>query len=134
VKVVLDTNVVVSAFLSPAGTPAVIVRLVLKGDLDICINTALLAEYEQVLVRSKFSDKIHHSDIQRFIEIIHNIGTKIDAVPSQTDFIDEADRKFYDVAMAADALLITGNKKHYPMEPFILEPAAFLKIHMNESR
>jgi len=126
-RVVLDTNVVVSAFLSPAGVPAIIVRLALNRDLDICVNAAILAEYEQVLVRPKFSDRIHHSDIQRFMEIVYNIGVKIDALPSQINSIDETDRKFFDLAVAADAALITGNKKHFPTEPFVYEPAAFLK-------
>jgi hypothetical protein len=39
---------------------------------------------------------------------------------------DETDRKFYDVASACGALLITGNLKHYPSEPFIISPAGFL--------
>jgi len=125
-KVVLDTNVVVSAFLSPAGKPASILQLVLRHDLDICFNTAILAEYEQVLSRTKFAGKIHQPAIQRFFELMRDFGIKTTCGLSQTNLPDETDRKFYDVAKAAGAILITGNKKHYPNEPFIKEPAEFM--------
>jgi len=128
VKVVLDTNVVVSAFLSPGGKPAVILKEVLHGSFDICINTAILVEYEQVLSRVKFSERISLSSIQRFFEILYEIGIKIDCVPSSTVLHDEADRMFYDTAKAAKAILITGNKKHYPDESFIQDPAGFISL------
>ena len=43
--------------------------------------------------------------------------------------IDAADRVFYDVAKASEAELITGNIKHYPKEPFIISPAAFMSSY-----
>jgi hypothetical protein len=45
---------------------------------------------------------------------------------------DETDRKFYDVAKATDAILITGNTKHYPNEPFVLTPAAFVQRYYSK--
>jgi putative PIN family toxin of toxin-antitoxin system len=125
-RVALDTNVVVSAFLSPTGKPAAILRMVLQNDLEICFDTAILTEYEQVLCRSKFAGKISRPAIQRFFEIIYNLGVMINSTPSRASVPDESDRKFYDVAKAAGAVLITGNRKHYPDEPFITDPAAFL--------
>jgi putative PIN family toxin of toxin-antitoxin system len=125
-KVVLDTNVVVSAFLSPAGKPAAILQMVLNRDLDIYFNTAILAEYEQVLVRSKFAGKIHQPVIQRFFELMNGFGTKIVSIPSRIPLPDEEDRKFYDTAKAVGAALVTGNKKHYPDEPFIQTPVEFM--------
>jgi predicted nucleic acid-binding protein len=38
---------------------------------------------------------------------------------------DEDDRIFYDTAKEGDAILITGNFRHYPNEPFIMKPSAF---------
>ena len=126
IKVVLDTNVVVSAFLSPSGKPADIIRLALNGSLTLCINTPILVEYEQVLMRSKFTDKIHNSAISRFFDIINDIGESIVYVPSKIHMIDESDRCFFDVAKNAGAILITGNKKHFPNEMFVKTPAEFL--------
>ena len=127
-KVVLDTNVVVSAFLSPGGKPAAIVELVFRGDLQPCFNTAILAEYEHVLYRSKFALKIPARSVARFFEVLHAIGLYVIAAPSAVELPDETDRWFYDVAKASGAFVITGNKRHYPDEPFILSPAEFLDM------
>ena len=131
-KVVLDTNVVVSAFLSPTGKPAAILQLILRHDLDICFDTAILAEYEQVLIRSKFAGKIHQPSIERFFELVSDFGIKIISGISQISLPDETDRKFYDAAKTANAYLITGNKKHYPDEPFIKDPAEFIALLSSE--
>ena len=125
-KVVLDTNVIVSAFLSPLGKPSAILKLVLRGDYEMCYSTAILAEYEQVLYRSKFTDRIQQPSIQRFFEIINEIGTNVICSISKVKLPDETDREFYDVVKTADAVLITGNKKHYPDEVFIMNPDEFL--------
>jgi putative PIN family toxin of toxin-antitoxin system len=125
-KVVLDTNIIVSAFLSPEGKPSTILQLVLRGDIEIYFNTAILVEYEQVLIRSKFAGKIHQPAIQRFFELINGFGINIIATHSQINLTDEPDRKFYDVAQTAGAFLITGNKKHYPDESFVVNATEFL--------
>ena len=126
-KVVLDTNIVVSAFLSPAGKPAIILKLVLENIVELCFNTAVLAEYEQVLCRPKFAGKFYKPEVERFFEIIYDIGTDITVVPSNIKMPDSSDRVFYDTAKASGAILITGNTKHYPQdESFIMTPAQFL--------
>ena len=125
-RVVLDTNVVVSGFLSPSGKPSVILRLVLARNLDICINTAILTEYEQVLRRAKFLGRTNPDAIQRFFAVIYSIGFFVDSVPSSVFMPDENDRIFYDLAKESGAYLITGNKKHYPQEAFVHDPASFL--------
>ena len=126
VKIVLDTNVIVSAFLTPAGKPASILQSVLRHDLEICFDAAILSEYEEVLNRPKFANSVHRLSIERFIELLSSIGIKTTCTPSQFHLPDEKDRKFYDVAVAADAFLITGNKRHFPNENFIFDPAEFL--------
>ncbi|MCL2099772.1 MAG: putative toxin-antitoxin system toxin component, PIN family [Oscillospiraceae bacterium] len=132
-KAVIDTNIVVSGFLSPMGKPATILKLTLGNHFEICFNTAILNEYEQVLCRSKFAGKIYQPDIQRFFEIIYNIGTEITGIPSNIEMPDESDRIFYDTAKAGNAILITGNLKHYPPnEPFIMTPTQFL-ISLDEN-
>ena len=60
-KVVLDTNVLVSAFLKPRSNPARILRLVLQGDIQIVINEHIMAEYREVLFRPKFDLNLNKS-------------------------------------------------------------------------
>ena len=126
-RVVLDTNIIISAFLSPDGKPANILQLVLQRELDIFFNTAILVEYEQVLCRPKFAEQINKQRVERFFEILHEIGESVVTSPSNIHMSDETDRKFYDVAKKAGAILITGNKKHYPDDTSIQDPAEFFK-------
>jgi putative PIN family toxin of toxin-antitoxin system len=52
-RVVLDTNVIVSALLVPSGTQASILLLALRGDIALYISPPVLAEYEEVLRRPR---------------------------------------------------------------------------------
>jgi len=53
IRVVLDTNVIVSAVLVPAGNQAAILLLALRGQIAIYVSEPLLAEYEDVLRRPR---------------------------------------------------------------------------------
>ena len=55
-KVVIDTNIIVSGLLTPFGSPSEILRLLALGKLIICFDTRIMAEYLGVLNRPKFSD------------------------------------------------------------------------------
>ena len=68
IRVVIDTNVVVSAALKPEGVEAAIVAAALGGLLQWSVSNAILAEYEGVLRRAKFSFKRRWID-HRLIEI-----------------------------------------------------------------
>jgi len=54
VKVVLNTNVLLSGLLKPYGKPAAILRLVLSGALQVAYDGRILSEYRTVLLREKF--------------------------------------------------------------------------------
>jgi putative PIN family toxin of toxin-antitoxin system len=125
-KVVLDTNVLVSSLLAN-GPPAAIVDLVAEGKLTPFYDDEIINEYWRVLQRPKF--KFHPSQVTRLIGDIVRIGIAIEAnSPNITLMPDEEDRKFYDVAKSSGAFLITGNLKHFPPESFIVTPADFFKI------
>jgi putative PIN family toxin of toxin-antitoxin system len=124
-SVVLDTNILVSALLAD-GPPALVVDRIADRKIRPCFDDRILSEYWDVLSRPKFHFRALRVD--RLIRDMVNIGFSIEvSVPSDFLMPDEEDRKFYDAARIAGALLITGNKKHYPDEPFILTPAAFIK-------
>ena len=50
-RVVYDTNVLVSAALKPGSTPAVLVALALTQRVHLCVSPSILAEYREVLHR-----------------------------------------------------------------------------------
>jgi len=49
VRVVLDTNVLISAFLFPGGAPEAVYRLALEGRIELVTSLPLLAELGRVL-------------------------------------------------------------------------------------
>ena len=130
-KLVLDTNIIVSAFINPNGKPSQVLKMVLNRKAKIYYNTYILCEYETVMLRPKFSSKISISNINRFIDIIRSIGISHDPVPSKIKLPDESDRIFYDTAKESGSILVSGNIAHFPKESFILTANDLLKIIEN---
>ena len=127
-KVVLDTNVVVSAFINPHGAPSDVMKIIMGGKATLFYNSAILSEYECVLQRSKFIKYIDPNHLRRLINILGIMGTSFDPIPGKIKLPDESDRIFYDTAMQSNSLLISGNLKHFPKEDFIISPVDFLKV------
>ena len=125
-RAVLDTNILVSAFLSPSGKPAKIYRVFLAGTLDFVINAEIIAEYDDVLHRPRL--RLPLTDVEVALSAIKQYAITIATESSTFAMPDEDDRVFYDTAKTANAYLITGNVKHYPQEAFILTPAEFLAL------
>ena len=124
-RIVLDTNVLVSALLS-SGPPAVITDMVAGGVLVPFYNELIISEYWEVLRRPKFG--FHSHQVDRLIDAIVRTGTAVKASESGVlSMPHKDDKKFYDAAKASLACLITGNIKHFPPEPFIITPAGFLR-------
>lgn len=126
-RVVLDTNVLVSALLSPEGPPAAIVNAALDGTLTILVDNRILFEYEDVLRRDKFG--FDPRDVRVFLEFFRHESEFVSATAAQLTLDDPDDLPFFEVARTAKAdFLITGNTKHYPNEEWILSPRHFLRI------
>ena len=127
-RVVLDSNIVVSACLTPQGASATIVELALLGYFTLCISQEVLSEYQEVLARPKFSRELER--IKTVLEGIEEMSEVI--VPRQrlTLSSDDEDNRLLECAQAAKAdFLVTGNRKHFPGrmdEVRILSPREFL--------
>ena len=60
---------------------------------------------------------------------IHENGILTERTNFDKLFIDEDDRVFYEVALSEeDSFLVTGNLKHYPIDPRVVTPAQMLQI------
>jgi len=126
-RVVLDTNVLVSGLLSPGGPPGSIISAVLDGAIIVLVDNRIMFEYEDVLRRSKFG--FDSRDVRAFLDFFQHESEFVTAKPFSTTLADPADLPFFEVATTAAAdYLITGNTKHFPEEPWILSPRQFLRI------
>jgi putative PIN family toxin of toxin-antitoxin system len=129
-KIVLDTNVVVSAFLKPQSIPAKILRLVLQEEIHLVANEAIFAEYQEVLERPGFA--LDQSRVQVILDYLRRICIFADALPETPELSDPGDIPFLEAAIAGHAdVLVTGNVKHFPKSKCkgkeVLSPAEFLQ-------
>ncbi len=134
-KVVLDTNIVVSGLLSPFGGSGEIVRMAASGDIELCYDARILCEYRDVLLRPKFS--FNQAHIEYFLEQIRALGHIAAVKPLIERLPDAGDEPFLEAAIGGKAqYLVTGNLKHYPAKKcqgiLVLSPVKFLKIYRNE--
>jgi len=127
-RVVLDTNVIVSGFLNPSGPPGTLVRLAAEGVLSLCYDARVLSEYRAVLLRPKFG--LTAGVVEPFLEQVEDGGFLAAAAPLRRRLPDRGDEPFLEVALAADATLVTGNLRHFPAAlragADVLAPAAFV--------
>ena len=129
-KVVLDTNVLVSGILKPYGAPGEIVRMVSSGALRLCHDARVLAEYQDVLRRPKFG--FRPSDVEALLEYIRVNGHAVLATPLTRRLSDPDDEMFLEVALAGAARhLITGNLSDYAghvhRQVQVISPSRFLE-------
>jgi uncharacterized protein len=130
-RIVLDTNVLVSGLHNPKGTPGRIVDQIMGGRIRLLYDDRILGEYLDVLARPELS--IETSLAEAVIGYIRLAGERVTALPLPADTLpDPDDLPFAEVAAsgAADAL-VTGNTKHFlkwkNQGNNVLAPAPFLE-------
>ncbi|MCL2232323.1 MAG: putative toxin-antitoxin system toxin component, PIN family [Treponema sp.] len=127
-KVVVDTNVIVSALMNVNGTPAKITALILNGKIKPQYDNRIIFEYFEVLSRKEFG--FNPEIIHDMIDFFKHEGEYVNADPLNTAFLDESDKKFYEVHKTGQVqYLISGNKKHYPIDNAIVTPKEFLELY-----
>lgn len=128
---VFDTNVLVSALLTKHSdsATALVVNMIADGVIIPLYNEEILAEYNEVLHRKKFS--FSDVTINKLLNLIRQFGLEVSASPTGYILPDMDDLVFYEVVMEKrddEAYLITGNLKHYPEQSFIVTPAEMIII------
>jgi putative PIN family toxin of toxin-antitoxin system len=127
VRIVLDTNVLVSGLLSSKGAPARVLTLALAGELTLLFDERVLEEYREVLSRPHF--QIAKAEADEVLRQVETDGERVVAAAIDATLPDPDDLPFIEVAIAgrADAL-ITGNTRHFParLGVVVLSPRALL--------
>lgn len=115
IRVVLDTNVVVSANLNPEGYEALVVSLALNKRLQLFVSPPILEEYERVLLYPRL--KLNAREVRNFLALVSKIGVLVAPAQTITESVDEADNRFLECAETANAdFLVTGNRRHFPKQ------------------
>jgi uncharacterized protein len=112
-RIVLDTNVLVSGLHNPNGAPGRIIDLILGARIQVLYDDRILAEYLDVLARPRLA--IEPSMAQALVGYMRLSGERIMALPLDKDTLpDPDDLPFAEVTITGNAdLLVTGNMKHF---------------------
>jgi putative PIN family toxin of toxin-antitoxin system len=111
-RFVLDTNVLVSALLTPEGVCARLILLIMDGAAVPVVDARILGEYERVLHRPKFG--LAPGAVDGVLQFLEEATQPQVSVPLNVILPDASDLPFLEVSAAADARLVTGNLRHFP--------------------
>ncbi len=113
IRIVVDTNVLVSGLLTPFGMCADLVRLFTSDEVILCVDSRILLEYEEVLGRERF--RLDQKHVSVLMEYIRRTSEFHSCKPLSEPLPDPDDCCFLEVAIASHAdCLITGNTRHFP--------------------
>jgi len=131
VKAVVDTNVFISSFLNPKGTPRKVISLWKTGELIICLSAEILEEYIEVLIRMGLKDEPETGELLELFR--KRINIDFVAIDQDIKLIasDPDDDKFIECAVNAGAeVIITGDRHLKDLKQYkgidILSPAEFI--------
>ena len=129
IRIVLDTNIIVSALLQPLGPSAQIFLFAIGGTVQLCISGSIYAEYEDVIRRPRF--RLHENLITTTLRNIREKSIWFRPTESVQACSDPDDNIFLECAQASRAgYLVTGNAKHFPdcwLTTQVVTPRIFLE-------
>lgn len=111
-RAVLDPNVIISALLSPRGTPARILLAWLDGAFELVVSEKLIAELERALAYPKLRARISAEDAAELIELLAQSAADVEDPPDPAPVRspDPGDDYLVSSAQAASAVLVSGDK------------------------
>jgi putative PIN family toxin of toxin-antitoxin system len=136
-KAVLDSSVLISAFLSPIGAPAELLLRAPTGAFSLCLSSEILAETAEVLLRPKHRKGRHFEpqQVARFCDDLLAVAVPVLDLPNVRAVPDDPkDDMIVATAVAAGAdCLVTGDRRHLlPLGSYlgirIVAPREFLEL------
>jgi putative PIN family toxin of toxin-antitoxin system len=111
VRAVLDPNIVISAVLSPGGSPARVLRAWIDGHFELSVSPLLLAELERALAYPKLGKRIDPEDARALMAWLSDSATVATdpKEPSPVSSPDPDDDYLIALAAAQAALLVSGD-------------------------
>lgn len=119
-KVVLDTNVIISGLLWK-GLPGKIFDLIDDGRVIFCITQNILREVDKVLRYPRIKSKLDSVGFtaEEITSYLVQVAEIYPDFPIRYKLVDRSDEKVLAAALTASAdFLITGNKKHFQVESY----------------
>lgn len=112
-RLILDTNTIVSAALKPTGLQRTALLIALTKPARLYVSQPILQEYAEVLSRRNLG--IPRGIRLQFLQLIRNRSHLLETGRRIAVCADPDDNMFVECADAARAdYLVTGNLKHFP--------------------
>ena len=112
-RAVIDTNILVSALLTPGGAPAQLIAAIRNHTLIPVVSQSILAEYAEVLNRPKFG--FENNRVASLLEDMKGLAQFMKPQPvAFQNLPDPDDAPFIAAALSAGCAIITGNARHFP--------------------
>lgn len=133
-KVVLDANVIVSAFISSRGAPRQIVDQWRAEAFQLLTSEAILLEVSRVLRYPKIAalHRLIETELREFLTLLREESAIVITTETLAVSPDETDNRYLECAVAGSAdYLVTGDKRHLlPLTKYrgvwIVSPTTFL--------
>lgn len=130
-RVVVDSNVLISALLSPGGAPRRLLETLAAKNAVVLFSDATFAELTTRLAKPKFDRYRTREQMEAFLDWLTELGEWVSPALEVEASRDPDDDKFLALAISAEAdCLVTGDDDLLVLNPFegiaILSPADFL--------
>lgn len=140
-RVVLDTNVIVSSFIYATGNPGHIRDAWHTGTFEVVVTEPILEEYRRVLnyPRTRRRHHLSPAEIDLALDDIREMAVNVPDWPTLHVVADDPDDdKFLECAVAAQAeIIVSGDEHLLSLGSFqgiqVLTPAAFVVLLSQES-
>lgn len=111
-RAVLDPNVIISATLSPEGSPARVFRLWLEGGFELVCSPLLLAELAMALTSPKLSQHIRSDESEELLQLLRRGALLVDdpAIPPDVSSSDPKDDYLIALAGKSRSVLVSGDR------------------------
>ncbi|MDJ1172011.1 putative toxin-antitoxin system toxin component, PIN family [Roseofilum sp. BLCC_M154] len=116
-KLVIDTNVFVSALISPDGVSRAVLRACLQGKYQPLMGTALFLEYESIVSRSEVMARcpLPRAEVEALLAALMSVSQWVQVYYLwRPNLRDEADNHLIELAIAGNAeTIVTQNVKDF---------------------
>lgn len=133
-RLILDTNVLVSASIQRSYPYFIVDRVFAESNLELCFSPELFTEYVDVLSREKFAKfPDFHSRAQSLLSDIQTFGVQFSTATNVKLIKDDPDNRLLELAESCRAdYLVTGNTNDFTMSEYkgtkIVSPKEFFEI------
>ena len=112
-RIVLDTNVLVSTLISTGTPPGLLFEAWTQGDFELVTSAAQIAELARVLEYERLRPYVRPAEAEALVETIDAVAIIVDALPETRLSADSDDNVILATAIAGEAdLIVTGDKSH----------------------